>query len=107
MSKKHFDEYFLNSQKMSDEILDTLKKLQKDFEDQLIDEDSFNSVCNNMRGPIDSHQTLHYIKYLLDQPDNPKKIPVFRNTQKNILKKRQRTYATQLHLLKIEGPKFD
>lgn len=74
MSVKHIKKYYESVCAQKDELTKLLEQFNKKTETEIVDSNVINNLKSMIAPIVDSYETLGYIMYLLNLPNNDKKI---------------------------------
>lgn len=103
MSKKDVDKYYTQICTQYRQILDTIKALEKEASEGMVDPDRVEAVKASMRPFMDNYQRISYIMYLFNMPERKSKIPEYERRNKNLLKKIDKKNTTDATIAECQA----
>lgn len=85
MSKKHIDEYFGQVFKDYRNMLDTLKTLEKECQEGLVEPERIEQFKANILPLMNNYERVLYIKFLYDMPNRKEKVATYKRNNKKFL----------------------
>ena len=87
MSKRHVDEYFNTIANQYQEMLDALKDMEEECENNLLDPDRLEQMKNMIKPLKENYMRISYIMFLLNKPDKEEKSKEYEERNKKLLSK--------------------
>lgn len=95
MSKKDFDEYFLQVANQYEQFKQTLEQISKEAAEGMTDIDFVENLQAKIIPFKQNYERLAYIKYLLDQPNRKHKIKKYQSSISKKVAKLDKSNSTQ------------
>lgn len=87
MSKKHVDKYFNVVANQYHEMLQALKEVEEECNNNLMDPDRLEQIKTMIEPLKQNYMRISYIMFLLNQPDKEEKAKEYKQQHKKLLSK--------------------